>query len=50
VDWQKGDDILARIPAHPAIPGDEVHGETALFFTGLSCHETTGVAGNRVFA
>jgi hypothetical protein len=24
VDWQKVDDILARIPAKPPIPGDEV--------------------------
>jgi len=24
VDWQKVDDILARVPASPALPGDEV--------------------------
>ena len=24
VDWQKVDDILARVPANPPIPGDEV--------------------------
>jgi hypothetical protein len=23
VDWQKVDDILARVPANPPIPGDE---------------------------
>jgi hypothetical protein len=25
VDWQKVDDILARVPANPPLPGDEVH-------------------------
>ena len=24
VDWRKVDDILARVPANPSIPGDEV--------------------------
>jgi hypothetical protein len=24
VDWQKVDDILARVPADPPLPGDEV--------------------------
>lgn len=24
VDWQKVDDILARVPAQPPLPGDEV--------------------------
>lgn len=24
VDWQKVDEILARVPANPPIPGDEV--------------------------
>ena len=24
VDWQQVDDILARVPANPPIPGDEV--------------------------
>jgi len=24
VDWQKVDDILARVPANPPLPGDEV--------------------------
>jgi hypothetical protein len=23
VDWQKVDDILARVPANPPVPGDE---------------------------
>jgi len=24
VDWQKVDDVLARVPAAPALPGDEM--------------------------
>jgi len=24
VDWQKVDDILARVPANPPLPGDEI--------------------------
>jgi hypothetical protein len=24
VDWQKVDDVLARVPANPPLPGDEV--------------------------
>jgi hypothetical protein len=25
VDWQKVDDILARVPANPPLPDDEIH-------------------------